>query len=287
MNIKMMNTTGRKLTGQALKNVQKANKSAKKRKALRIAMLGNTIWLGRKHTKETKKKMSEWQLGENNCQKRPEVRKKNSDAHKGVKLSDITKKRIAKAGKGRIVTKETRKKISESNKGQKRTKVQCERMSEAQKGKVATKETRKKKSRTMKKLCKAGKHLQHLIRISNMVKFGRKNKAEWKLHRMLMLLYPKMWLFNGNGKQHIGGKVPDFIHSRFKKVIELFGKHWHEESFTGKRNDNHVSSRKRYFKKYGYKTVIIWDNELKKGIDYIYKKLVKGFKRSCYEKNCY
>jgi very-short-patch-repair endonuclease len=269
---------GKKLTGQALKNVRKANKSVRKRKALRKAMLGNTIWLGRKHSKETKKKMSEWQLGENNCQKRPEVRRKNSMAHKGVVVSGETRKKLSKAGKGRIVTKETRMKIAEKNKGQKRTKAQCKRISESQKGKTLSKETRKKMSKSMTKLCKEGKHLQHLLQISNMAKFGRKNKAEWRLHRMLMRLYPKMWLFTGNGRQRIGGKVPDFTHVRLKRVIELFGKHWHEESFTGKRNDNHVSGRKRHFKGYGYQTVIIWDSELKKGINYIYEKLVKGFK---------
>ena len=44
-----------------------------------------------------------------------------------------------------------------------------------------------------------------------------------------------------------------------KKIIELYGDYWHNTKDGIKRNKR----RLRVYKKYGYKTLIIWEHELK------------------------
>lgn len=82
------------------------------------------------------------------------------------------------------------------------------------------------------------------------------NKDEHKLNYILKTNFPKEWKFVGNGKVSIEGKNPDFMNINGKKlIIDLFGKHWHDES--------EVEPRKKLFATYGYKTLILWDYELK------------------------
>ena len=57
-----------------------------------------------------------------------------SEAHKGIKLSEETKRKMSKSHKGHKVSKETRRKISEANKGKKRTEEAKRKISEASKG---------------------------------------------------------------------------------------------------------------------------------------------------------
>ena len=79
-----------------------------------------------------------------------EARKKMSEAHKGLHLSEEHRRKISEAQKGRIVTEETRRKISEAQKGRpfseehyrniceankKVTKDKCRKISESHKGK--------------------------------------------------------------------------------------------------------------------------------------------------------
>lgn len=82
------------------------------------------------------------------------------------------------------------------------------------------------------------------------------NKAEKFLNLLLQENFPREWEFVGDGKLVIEGKNPDFVNTNGKKLlIDLFGNHWHEESEVKPRIDT--------FAKYGYKTLIIWDKELK------------------------
>lgn len=104
-------------------------------------MKGNTIWVGRKHSQQTKEKMSKnnWMktddgkkwFSENNPSKNESTRQKISNALKGKSswtkgLSTKTDERIKALGqkisqtlKGHNVSDETRKKISDKHKGQK------------------------------------------------------------------------------------------------------------------------------------------------------------------------
>ena len=97
-------------------------------------MKGNTNWKDRKHTEETKRKMSR--------------------TRKGICYSDETKKKMSESHKGKIISLETRKKMSiimkgnTNGKGYKHTAIQIQKMREAKKN--ISKETRKKISRALR-----------------------------------------------------------------------------------------------------------------------------------------
>jgi len=84
----------------------------------------------------------------------------------------------------------------------------------------------------------------------------KKNISEHFLDYILQINFPNEWKFVGNGKVIIGNKNPDFINIKNKKkmIIELFGLYYHKKI--------HEKQKIEYFKKYGYKTLIIWVNEL-------------------------
>ncbi len=70
---------------------------------------------GKKHSEETRAKLSEANRGRKLSE---ETKAKMSEAHKGKKLSEETKAKISEASKGKKLSEETRAKISESNSGE-------------------------------------------------------------------------------------------------------------------------------------------------------------------------
>lgn len=82
------------------------------------------------------------------------------------------------------------------------------------------------------------------------------NKPEKILIKLLGLDYK----YVGNGKFWIERYNPDFINCNGqKKIVEHFGTYWHN-SYKMKIRDK---NRLKTYKKYGYKTLIIWEKELK------------------------
>jgi very-short-patch-repair endonuclease len=54
----------------------------------------------------------------------------------------------------------------------------------------------------------------------------------------------------------IANKNPDFININGKKaIIEVYGEYWHK--------GQNPKDRANMFKKYGYSTLVVWDNEFK------------------------
>jgi len=87
---------------------------------------------------------------------------------------------------------------------------------------------------------------------------------ESQLSSLLNSAFPDKWKYVGDWEVIIGGKCPDFININGKKqIIELFGNFWHSKEKTGRTEEEEVKLRKEIFTKYGYDTLIIWQNELK------------------------
>jgi very-short-patch-repair endonuclease len=84
------------------------------------------------------------------------------------------------------------------------------------------------------------------------------NKPEKVLIKLLSLILPKEYKYVGDGQVILKGFNPDFINvNGQKKIIELFGDYWHSKTQSRDRK------RLGAYKSLGYKTLIIWDYELK------------------------
>jgi len=82
------------------------------------------------------------------------------------------------------------------------------------------------------------------------------NKAEETLLALLSQGYPNGWSYVGDGSLIVGGCVPDFANvNGHKELIEMFGDHWHRGQNPQDRID--------LFRKFGFRTLVIWEHELK------------------------
>lgn len=99
-------------------------------------------------------------------------------------------------------------------------------------------------------------------------------KPEKRLRNYLNGLFPHEYKFVGNGLIFIDYKCPDFINiNGQKKIIEMFGDYWHSERVTGTSVKRHEQERIKHFAEYGYKTLIVWQKELK-NISKLKRKLI-------------
>lgn len=91
----------------------------------------------------------------------------------------------------------------------------------------------------------------------NVTKAGYQSKQtsiEKKMQDILVEAFDKEWIYSGLGwKYMIGQKIPDFIHKDKKKIIEVAGRYWHKDSYEQERKD--------HFAKYGYETLVVWEEE--------------------------
>ena len=82
------------------------------------------------------------------------------------------------------------------------------------------------------------------------------NKAEILLGSILTSVAPDEFRYVGDGQLIVAGLCPDFVNVNGRKeVIEMFGDYWHR----GENPEDRVSA----FSKYGYRTLVIWEHELK------------------------
>jgi hypothetical protein len=188
--------------------------------------------------------------------------------------ADVVKKRRGKNhwAYGRHPSKSTRAKMAAAKLGKKRPPFSvehCRRISEGLTGKIIPLKVRKKIAKTTsiksKLLWKDPIYAQKVIS-SNGV---RPNKKEWLLLGVLNRLFPDCFEYVGDGSFWISGKNPDFKRVDGKKqLIELNGDYWHKGENT--------RIRARHFAKYGYRTLFIWERELKRNnIVKLEKKLLR------------
>jgi very-short-patch-repair endonuclease len=112
---------------------------------------------------------------------------------------------------------------------------------------------------------------ERVITASMLGRQVKPNKPEKLLNGLLQELLLKEYKFVGDGKLIIDGFCPDFINTNGqKKIIELYGDYWHNKKGMEERDKRRLTA----YKKYGYKTLIVWENELK-DINKLTDKLIK------------
>ena len=84
----------------------------------------------------------------------------------------------------------------------------------------------------------------------------RPNKPETLILNLLNELFPNEWKYTGDFSFMINGKNPDFTNiNGQKKLIEFFGDYHHK--------GENPEDRKNIFKESGWRTLIIWEHDLK------------------------
>jgi len=106
------------------------------------------------------------------------------------------------------------------------------------------------------------KRCRTCITIKNIKKgiYGIKpNKPEKVLHKLLKDLFDNKYRYVGSGKFWITKFNPDFVNVKNKKIIEHFGDYWHNIPKEKERDILRLNA----YTKAGYRTLIIWEHELK------------------------
>ena len=191
-----------------------------------------------------------------------------SCAHKGLKHSDETKRRMSEAQKGdknhnfgKTTPNEVKHKIGEAEKGDNHHNWQggpIERIC-----KVCGKTFYAKQSVVDKghgiycsKSCTAKARIH---------KARPEKTAPEKAFEAICKKYLLPFTFVGNGALWLGNANPDFIHNTKKIALEVFGYYWH--SLLVNRNVRYtgtVEGRTAQLKAEGYKTIILWESDLKR-----------------------
>lgn len=119
-------------------------------------------------------------------------------------------------------------------------------------------------------------HKEHIEerekRLRNVFK-GNRLKPNKKELMIIKIMKENNFSFKyvGNGRFWLRGKKyifnPDFLDNNKKLIIEIFGDYWHNKKEVKKRDKERIKT----YSKYGYKTLIIWENELKNKFNVIKK----------------
>lgn len=226
------------------------NKTAEKRQKQSEFMQGNKFAFGSKRTAAHKRKMSVVMKGVNSSvakrQKQSEFMRGNKNLL-GHKHSDETKRKLKVSSARYKHSEEAKKKISAALGGLEKSEDHKKKLSESAKQLWNDPIHHKKQRR--------------LMALGNVIK---PNKSEIKLMELLESIQPKDWKYVGDGSLVIAGKNPDFINVNGKKlIIEMFGDYWH-------RNDS-VRKRAAIFRPFGFRTLVIWEHELKNEVEVIKK----------------
>jgi len=120
-------------------------------------------------------------------------------------------------------------------------------------------------NKTLKKLWQNKKFREKQIKAFMKAGQAIPNKSEKQLNKLLQRLLPNEYKINVKGTvMTLGTKIPDFVNvNGQKKVIEMNGDYWHSKKRTGRTKKQEEQQRINYFKKLGYKTLIVWEHELK------------------------
>jgi len=199
--------------------------------------------IGRKHSEETRRRMSKAHKGREAWNKgispSSETKRKLSEALVGRTYSEETKRNMSKAAMGKPKSTEARLHMSSAHKGVSLTQFH--------KDGISKESTRRWQNPTYK-----NKVVQAMVEASHI----RPTSPELIVHGLLELICPGEYEYTGDGKITLGGMCPDFfcINNK-KKVVEMFGDYWH-------RGENSQVRIDKYFE-FGYDCLVIWEHELK------------------------
>jgi very-short-patch-repair endonuclease len=98
------------------------------------------------------------------------------------------------------------------------------------------------------------------------------NKPESVLFDILSETWSYEW--TGGGSKTVGHRIPDFTHTHFKWVIEMYGSYWHGTE-KAKCFDK---IRMREIREMGYRTLVVWESELNNA-DNVRKKIIRFHKK--------
>lgn len=271
--------------------------SEEHRKHLGETKKGNTYGCGHIVSDAHKQKLREINTGKKTSE---ESKEKNRQAHIGKKATKETKEKMSTMRMGHIVSEDTKRKISVIKTGKKMSPEAVLHMSVALKGKTAWNKGKKMSvdarhnmsvSATGRKLSDTAKRKvgdffrgktlsnDHKQKIKDSWKDAtvakarlgggsrRPNKIEKILLDVLNSVAPNTWIYVGDGSLVVGGKCPDYVNVENNKLIELFGDYWH-------RGEN-PQDRIDYFEKCEYKTLVIWEKDVRKNVSDVINKVVE------------
>ena len=129
---------------------------------------------------------------------------------------------------------------------------------------------RRKISDSIKKLWQTKEYRDKILKAQN----KRPNKIEKHISYILDIEFPNEFKYVGNRSLFLGNppKNPDWVHITKNKVIEFFGRLWHEAS-----DEKEIID---HYEKCGYDCLVIWEEELGNESVLVYK--IKNF---LYNKN--
>lgn len=208
---------------------------------------------GKHFTEEEKRKISD-------SQKRRLQTKEGKLAIEKMKNSEYHKNLKGKNNPfyGKKCSNEHKKKISIANTGKKRTEEARRKMSMMRKRKSFT------EGHKIRIGISAKKNWQNLNYRNKQIPMILKglNFRPTKPEKILNEIIEKNNLpFNyvGDGKVILGGFNPDFLSKNPKYIIEVFGDYWHNLPNNVKKDKRKLEA----YSKYGYKTLVIWEHELR------------------------
>jgi hypothetical protein len=210
-------------------------------------MKGHPHWGPKKQSEETKRLMS---------QRRKEYLARHPEALTRLKTMGIGKHfnvGSVRSAEANIKSSISLKKTLERNPELRRRFAETARkLGHNNKGKKRSTEVRKKLSEINKRRWLDEEYIKRFIQVLNL----RPNKTELKLQALLNEVEPNHYKYAGDGSMIIAGKLPDFVNANgLKKIIELFGRYWH--------NPEEVPERVARFKEFGWDCLVIWDDEFK------------------------
>ncbi len=233
-------------------------RSNEQKKKMGERMKGNQHLLGYHHTEAAKIKMAQSQRGKHHTE---ETKAKIGQSLKGRHLTEETRAKLSQARKGksyRLGTRhsaETKAALSQAATGRYPSEKTRKLLSEGLVTRYENPEARRKLSESLRKLFADPEYRERAIKVMRLGLHLKPNKAELRLLYILDKYFPGEWAYVGDGELIIGGKNPDFANIDGKKqLIELFGSYWHDIFDVAKRTE--------HFRSYGFRTVVIWEDEL-------------------------